>query len=176
MTNSYEEFIHANFRTKAEIEAKGFNNFLIEVLYGVDVALADYASANISLLDRYSDLNGLVLENWDNYLDTLNREKIKDVEVDVITYMGNNHLPDYYFGFLPYIISRTPHEAIFRKYGDIDLSYMREPKEFAERRFCETFISRITKRFNKDTLFGEEDYDNGEKCEIIDIAKVRDNK
>ena len=129
-----------------------------------------------SLLDRYSELNGLVLDNWDTYLDTLNIEKIQDVEAEVITYMDDNHLPNYYYGFLPYIISKTPPEDIFRKYGDLDLTNMREPQEFAERRFCETFIKRITRRFNKDTLFGEEDYDNGEKCEIIDIAKVRDNK
>ena len=174
--NSYEEFIHANFRSKEDLLEKGFNTFLLEILYELDDALADYVYSNISILDRYKDLNEEVLENWDTYLRNINEEKINDIGLAMLNYIDENHLKEYYFGFLPYIVSKTPYEEVFRKYSEYDLDIIREPKEFNEKRFCELFIDKINRRFAKDTLFGEEYYDKEEKCEIIKLEKVRKKK
>lgn len=82
-----EELIHKNIRNKNKLNKIGNIKYLLDYIGSLDYYLKEYLESHIYLLDKLSkDLN-LVKNNWDNYINRINEQRVSIVYQEVDKFM-----------------------------------------------------------------------------------------
>lgn len=86
--DSFEEMIHRNCTDPNLVMEKGVNNFLLDIIGRKDTYLLAYLQNDMSLLNGIKNELGLVFDNWDKYMDKLNRKRTMLFEDVISSYLA----------------------------------------------------------------------------------------
>ena len=106
---NFEEIVHKNIKDKEKLIKIGNIKYLLDYIGSLDYYLKEYLESHIYLLDKLSkDLN-LVKNNWDNYINRINEQRVSIVYQEVDKFM-EEYRGKFYFD--PYSVL----DKIIRKY------------------------------------------------------------
>ena len=84
---NFEELIHLNIKDKDKLDRVGNTKYLLDYISNLDYYLKEYLKEHLYLLDNLSkDLN-LVKNNWDNYINRINEQRVSIVYQEVDKFM-----------------------------------------------------------------------------------------
>ena len=86
--DSFEELIHRNCVDPDLVMEKGVTNFLLDIVGKKDTYLLAYLQNDVSLLNGIKNELGLVFDNWDNYMNKLNRKRAMLFEDVISSYLA----------------------------------------------------------------------------------------
>lgn len=112
-----ETIAHSYFRTGAELEQFGETNFLLNYISQIDSYLGKYLEMNRELLEPYKKEVARIKNNWDTYMDTLNRNRVEVVYDEMCHYEEEHGILNFDCReHLVRIIKKLGLEETFRKY------------------------------------------------------------
>ena len=86
--DNFEELIHRNCIDPNHVMENGVNNFLLDIVGKKDTYLLAYLQNDMSLLNGIKNELGLVFDNWDKYMDRLNRKRAMLFEDVISSYLA----------------------------------------------------------------------------------------
>lgn len=115
-----EEFIHNQFKAFDIIKKEGINTFLINYIEKYDHYLAAYISTNINLLNNVRKEIIKIGNNWNKYIENINKRRIDILNQEVCNYVVENHVALSFdiHQLIMYVMKKYYLEDIFNKYDD----------------------------------------------------------
>ena len=86
--DNFEELIHRNCIDPNHVMENGVNNFLLDIVGKKDTYLLAYLQNDTSLLNGIKNELGFVFDNWDKYMDKLNRKRAMLFEDVISSYLA----------------------------------------------------------------------------------------
>ena len=86
----YEQKLHLEFKKKDMLLSIGINNYLINKICEQDEFLAGYVSVHIGLLDEFNKKIKKMLNRWEKYEFTKDREKIEIMLEEIDKFVNDN--------------------------------------------------------------------------------------
>lgn len=180
--DNFEEFVHRNCKDSNLISKSSATGFILNIIAQYDSCLFSYLQGNNSLLASLKDDLNRVLNNWDNYMLSLNKRRVECFEDMVFDYLS---LYDRYaFVSCEALVKYTADSLNLRdvfleydsKYDDsIDTSFLDDDNDLViinAKRFA---LSSCKKMFEKDVVPKREEYLSKKKKDgsVINIKDVK---
>ena len=73
---NFEEIVHKNIKDKEKLIKIGNTKYLLDYVGNLDYYLKEYLEAHLYLLDNLSKDLDLVKNNWDNYINRVNQQRV----------------------------------------------------------------------------------------------------
>lgn len=183
-----ERFIHRRCRSFNDIKNNGINSFIINTIAGMDTFLADYITANPSLVaDLKKDIMGVGVR-WDSYMKRLNDYRVRVLTNEVVDYLSSS---DDFISIdsdlvIKYTAIRLGCEDEFKKRmetypEDIDVSVLGKTNNLSLHRALDFAYKVCNELFSVDVIEEKrDDYDikqdsggQESKAEIIKFPSIR---
>lgn len=184
-----EELIHKQVKNFNKLKKQGINIFLINYIEMYDHYLAAHISNHIDLLEKLKKEIIKVCNNWDKYIENINRRRINILNQEVYNYVDENHviLSFGVYQLIMYVMKKYDLEDIFNKYDNnqnfinenqIDISNIDENKMNLMELKCFKYISDlVVELFNEDIIdksarLNEKKQTNNGNCKILAFKTV----
>lgn len=165
-----EEFIHKQVKTFEMIRTQGINTFLINYIERYDHYLSTYVSNHIDLLE---DLRKEVIKignNWDRYMDNINRRRVNIINQEVYNYIDEHNvvIRDSVDQLIRYVIRKYNLEDIFNKYDNvidedqinISINDIDEGKMNLMELKCLKYISDLVNELFEEDIIGQKEFED----------------
>lgn len=113
--------IHGRYRSSLEVSKRGVTTTIIDIIRENDVVLSDYVMTHPELLSGLKEDMNNVFDDWDGYMERLNRFRVGLFEDEVSKLVEMNGDFSYIDGdgLVTYTVCRTGHEEEFIKYDPL---------------------------------------------------------
>lgn len=151
-----EELIHKRTKTKDEIIKIGNINYLLNYIESLDLSLKEYLTTHTYLLKRLSKDLELIKNNWPNYLERINSQKVAIVYQAVNSFLEEYRGRFYFdcYSLLDEIVYNNNLEDIFNINKDsISKDYIDiNESEFLKHHFKRNMTALIKELFKEDII------------------------
>ncbi len=158
---NFEEMVHKKIKNKEKLIKIGNTKFLLDYIGNLDFYLKEYLEGHLYLLDNLDKDLDLVKNNWDNYINRVNQQKVAIV-YQVVDKFAEEYRGKFYFDIyavLDKIIRKYHLEEVFELEGEIEEFDLKD-NEYLKEKFNSDIDRLITELFKDDVIFNDNsDYD-----------------
>ena len=176
----FEELVHFYNTSKTCIIDGQERKFIFDYIKEEDKALADYLGIHPALTDKYIPMVKDVKENWDNYLQVINEDKLEQVNDEMERFIVENNLSydmmDLYRGIIDLSVNRNkiykylPIEELNKKdYKKVDYSKMDIPTL----RFVRHMTTYLNDVFDKDVPYDDMELVDENLKEMDNVISIK---
>ncbi len=169
---NFEELIHRNIKDKNKLNKIGNMKYLLDYICSLDYYLKEYLKEHLYLLDNLSKDLDLVKNNWDNYINRINEQRVNIIYQEVDKFMEEYKGKFYFdiYAILDKIIRKYHLEEVFELEEELEEINMKD-NEYLKEKFTLNISRLIKELFIEDVIFNNNnDYDNN-NGEIITFKK-----
>lgn len=176
--------IHRRYRSASEVLKRGVNTTIIDIVRENDAVLSDYVMTHPELLFDLRDDMNRTFDDWDGYMERLNRFRVGffEDEVTKLVEMNGDFSCIDGDGLVTYTVCRTGHEEEFIKYDplykkDADTTQFFRNNDFATLKAMKFARDLINDLFRNDVVsdviddYIDRDYDVRGQAIIYDISQ-----
>lgn len=169
---NFEEMIHKSIKDKEKLEKLGNIAFLLNYIGNLDYYLKEYLESHLYLLDNLSkDLN-LVKNNWNNYVNRINEQRVMIVYQEVDRFL-EEHRGKFYFepySILDEIIRKHHLENIFELDEEIGKFCLKD-NEYLKEKFTYDIDRLIKELFKEDIIISDNSDYNENSGNVVTYKK-----
>ena len=158
---NFEEMVHKKIKNKEKLIKIGNTKFLLDYIGNLDFYLKEYLEGHLYLLDNLDKDLDLVKNNWDNYINRVNQQRVAIV-YQVVDKFAEEYRGKFYFDIyavLDKIIRKYHLEEVFELEGEIEEFDLKD-NEYLKEKFNSDIDRLITELFKDDVIFNDNsDYD-----------------
>ncbi len=168
---NFEELVHKNIKDKEKLIKIGNIKYLLDYIGNLDFYLKEYLEGHLYLLDNLDKDLDLVKNNWDNYINRVNQQRVavyQVVEQFMEDYRGKFYFDIY--GALDKIIRKYHLEEVFELEEELEEFDLKD-SEYLKEKFTSDIDKLINELFKEDVVYNDNsDYDIKEG-EVIEFKK-----
>lgn len=169
---NFEELVHRNIKDKEKLIKIGNTKYLLDYISNLDFYLKEYLKEHLYLLDNLSKDLDLVKNNWDNYIERINRQRVEIVyqEVDkfVEKYRGRFYFDVY--GTLDKIIRKHHLEEVFEFEEELE-EFDLIDNEYLKSKFTYDIEKLLKELFKEDRIFNDDSDYNINSGDVLTFKK-----
>ena len=160
---NFEEIVHKNIKDKDKDKLIKIGNtkYLLDYVGNLDYYLKEYLEGHLYLLDNLSKDLDLVKNNWDNYINRVNQQRVAIV-YQVVDKFAEEYRGKFYFdiyGALDKIIRKYHLEEVFELEEELEEFDLKD-SEYLKEKFTSDIDKLMNELFKEDVVFNDNsDYD-----------------
>ena len=169
---NFEELIHKNIRDKEKLNKIGNIKYLLNYIGSLDYYLKEYLESHTYLLDKLSkDLN-LVKNNWDNYINRINEQRVSIVYQEVDKFMEEYRGRFYFepYSVLYKIIRKYHLENVFELEEELEEFDLKD-NEYLKQKFIYDIDKLIKELFMEDIIATDNSDYNVNSGKVVSFKK-----
>ena len=169
---NFEEIVHKNIKDKEKLIKIGNIKYLLDYIGSLDYYLKEYLESHIYLLDKLSkDLN-LVKNNWDNYINRINEQRVSIVYQEVDKFMEEYRGKFYFepYSVLYKIIRKYHLENVFELEEELEEFDLKD-NEYLKQKFTSDMDKLIKELFMEDIIVSDNSDYNVNSGKVVSFKK-----
>ena len=169
---NFEELIHKNIRDKEKLNKIGNIKYLLNYIGSLDFYLKEYLEGHLYLLDNLDKDLDLVKNNWDNYINRVNQQRVAIV-YQVVDKFAEEYRGKFYFDIyavLDKIIRKYHLENVFGLEEVLEEFDLKD-SEYLKEKFTSDMDKLITELFKDDVIFNDNTDYNSTNAKVIEFKK-----
>ena len=169
---NFEELVHKNIKDKEKLIKIGNIKYLLDYIGNLDFYLKEYLEGHLYLLDNLDKDLDLVKNNWDNYINRVNQQRVAIV-YQVVDKFAEEYRGKFYFDIyavLDKIIRRYHLENVFGLEEVLEEFDLKD-SEYLKEKFTSDMDKLITELFKDDVIFNDNTDYNSTNAKVIEFKK-----
>ena len=158
---NFEELVHKNIKDKEKLIKIGNIKYLLDYIGNFDFYLKEYLEGHLYLLDNLDKDLDLVKNNWDNYINRVNQQRVAIV-YQVVDKFAEEYRGKFYFDIyavLDKIIRKYHLENVFGLEEVLEEFDLKD-SEYLKEKFTSDIDKLINELFKEDVVYNDNsDYD-----------------
>ena len=158
---NFEELVHKNIKNKEKLIKIGNIKYLLDYIGNLDFYLKEYLEGHLYLLDNLDKDLDLVKNNWDNYINRVNQQRVAIV-YQVVDKFAEEYRGKFYFDIyavLDKIIRKYHLENVFGLEEVLEEFDLKD-SEYLKEKYTSDIDKLINELFREDVVFNDNsDYD-----------------